>query len=58
MIDVSPTEYLFVPGEITVQKGDVVRFVQTSSAMPHNVEFRAVPEGTSLGDARTGAGWS
>lgn len=51
MVDISPTEYAFEPAEFTAKPGDIVRFVQTSTT-PHNVEFRGVPEGTSLnGDA-------
>ena len=53
MVDVSNTEYQFEPSEITVQPGDTVRFVQTG-AMPHNVDFRVMPEGTDLGDAKMG----
>lgn len=53
MVDVSNTEYKFEPSEITVQPGDTVRFVQ-AGAMPHNVDFRVMPEGTDLGDARMG----
>ncbi len=52
-VDVSPTEYRFEPADITVRLGDTVRFIQ-SSPMPHNVEFRDVPEGTDLGDVRMG----
>jgi len=53
MVDVSNTEFKFEPAEITVQPGDTVRFVQ-SGAMPHNVDFRTLPEGTDLGDAKMG----
>lgn len=54
MVDKSPTEFVFEPAEVTVRPGDVVRFVQTG-VMPHNVEFRAVPEGVELaGDVQMG----
>lgn len=52
-VDISPTEYKFDPAEITVSPGDTIRFEQTS-AMPHNVEFKAVPVGTKLGDVKVG----
>ncbi len=53
MVDVSTTEFKFDPAEISVQPGDTVRFVQ-AGAMPHNVDFRVMPEGTDLGDAKMG----
>jgi len=53
MVDVSVTEYVFEPAEITVKPGDTVKFEQTSST-PHNVEFRVVPEGSDPGDQKMG----
>lgn len=53
MVDVSATEYRFVPAAITANAGDTVRFEQTA-AMPHNVDFRDVPATTKLGDSKTG----
>ncbi len=47
MIDKSPVEFVFEPPTVTVRQGDIVRFVQTST-MPHNVEFRTGPDGSSL----------
>ena len=44
MVDISATEFKFEPADITVKRGDIVRWVQTT-AMPHNVEFRAGPDG-------------
>jgi plastocyanin len=38
---------------VTAGAGDTVRFVQ-AGAMPHNVDFKAVPAGTNLAAARTG----
>jgi len=54
MVDRSATEYAFEPAEITARPGDVIRFVQTSATMPHNVEFRTPPAGSNLGAARSG----
>ena len=53
MVDKSLTEYSFEPAVFTVQSGDIVKFVQTST-MPHNVDFRGVPEGTNLNGSRVG----
>lgn len=53
MVDVSPMEFVFEPSDLTVRPGDIVRFVQ-AGVMPHNVEFRDVPAGADLGDARLG----
>jgi plastocyanin len=43
----------FQPSEIAVQRGDTVRFLQTSSA-PHNVAFRKRPKTAKPGGAATG----
>lgn len=53
MVDKSLTEYAFEPADIVVNRGDVVRFVQTSST-PHNVEFKELAAGTSLNGDRVG----
>jgi len=53
MVDVSDTEFKFEPAELTVQPGDVVQFVATS-ATPHNVDFRVLPDGVDLGDQTVG----
>lgn len=53
MVDISPTEFAFEPAEIRARPGDVIRFVQTG-LMPHNVEFRDVPDGARLEDAKMG----
>ena len=53
MIDVSDTEFVFEPSELTVNPGDVVQFVATS-ATPHNVDFRSLPDGVDLGDQTVG----
>ena len=46
-------DFAFRPARITANPGDVLRFVQQGD-MPHNVEFREVPDGVDLGDARMG----
>lgn len=46
---VNMVDFGFDPTEITVLPGDTVRFVQTT-ATPHNVEFRTVPEGAELAE--------
>ncbi len=48
MVDKSPTEFHFEPAQLTVQRGDTVRFLQTGTT-PHNVEFQNPPPGTALG---------
>ena len=53
MVHKSPSEFVFEPANITVRRGDIVRFVQTSTS-PHNVEFRDVPEGTELNGSTVG----
>jgi len=53
MVDVSDTEFKFEPAELTVNPGDVVQFVATS-ATPHNVDFRSLPDGVDLGDQTVG----
>lgn len=53
MVDKSATEYAFVPAEINVTPGTIVRFEMTGM-MPHNVEFKDAPSGTNLGAAQFG----
>ncbi len=53
MVDKSVTEFAFEPANVTVKRGDVIRFVQTSTT-PHNVEFKDGPEGTDLNGGRVG----
>ena len=53
MVDVSTTEFSFEPAELTVKLGDVVTFVATS-ATPHNVDFRSMPDGVDLGGQTVG----
>jgi plastocyanin len=53
MVDISPTEYAFEPAAITARPGDVIQFVQ-AGVMPHNVEFREGPAGTTFGEIRMG----
>ena len=53
MVDKSATQYVFEPADITVAPGTVVRF-ELTGFIPHNVEFKDVPAGTDLGDARFG----
>lgn len=53
MVDTGGGQWRFEPADIDVRPGDVVRFVQDDIA-PHNVEFKDVPSGTDLGDARMG----
>ncbi len=48
MVDKSATAFNFEPAQITVQRGDTVRFLQTGTT-PHNVEFQNPPPGTTLG---------
>ncbi len=45
--------YQFSPTEVTVQRGDTVRWVQDSDA-PHNVQFDNTPKGAKLGGAQSG----
>lgn len=53
MTEVSPNDMRFEPADLTVWRGDVVRFVH-AGAMPHNVEFRRTPSGARLGSLRQG----
>lgn len=53
MVDKSAGQWRFEPSEVDVRQGDTVRFV-LDDVVPHNVEFKKVPQGTKLGDARVG----
>lgn len=53
MVDKSATEYAFEPSEITVEPGQIVRFVQ-AGAVPHNVEFKNTPAGSAVDEIRVG----
>jgi plastocyanin len=55
MVEQSPTAMRFEPAEVTIHRGDVVRFVDTG-VQPHNVAFvqGEVPAGANLGTAMTG----
>lgn len=53
MIDKSATSYAFEPSLITVTPGQTIRFVQ-KGGVPHNVEFKTLPPGAQLDDARMG----
>ena len=53
MVDRGGGQWRFAPADIQVTPGDVVRFVQDDVA-PHNVEFKDVPGGTTLGGAAMG----
>lgn len=53
MIDQGLYGMAFDPTRVTVHRGDTVRFVQAGN-LPHNVEFKSVPEQTDLGTLRIG----
>jgi plastocyanin len=53
MVDGASYGMRFDPVRVTVRRGDTLRFTQTGG-MPHNVEFRSVPDGTELGGQRVG----
>lgn len=53
MTQVSATRFAFEPAQIVAHPGDTVRFVQ-SGVMPHNVQFKRVAPGASLGAAMMG----
>jgi plastocyanin len=41
MVDISMTSFAFEPAEITVKRGDVVKWIHAGTlGQPHNVEFR------------------
>ena len=53
MVEVGPMNFAFKPDRITVRAGDIVRFTQAGQ-LPHNVEFKATPDGAALGDQQIG----
>ncbi len=53
MVDKSTAQWRFEPATVTVRPGDTIRWIQ-EDIVPHNVEFRDVPESASLGDATMG----
>jgi plastocyanin len=53
MVDKSTAQWRFEPETVTVTPGDTVRWVQEDD-VPHNVEFREVPDDSELGDATMG----
>ncbi len=41
MVDKSPTEFAFEPANVTVKRGDTIRWIYAGSlGQPHNVDFR------------------
>ena len=41
MVDISLTSFAFEPADITVNRGDIIRWTNAGTlGMPHNVEFR------------------
>ena len=53
LVDKPGGQFAFEPATIVAQRGDTVRFIQTSSA-PHNVHFKSTPKGAKLGAATSG----
>jgi plastocyanin len=53
MVDKPGSQFAFEPSTVAVQRGDTLRFLQSSSA-PHNVHFEKTPKGAKLGAATTG----
>ncbi|MGE0439621.1 MAG: plastocyanin/azurin family copper-binding protein [Gemmatimonadales bacterium] len=53
MVDISATEYKYSPASVVAAPGDTIRFEQTT-VMPHNVEFRDVPAGSTIDGIKTG----
>jgi plastocyanin len=54
MIDQGNAQWRFEPANISVRPGDTVRWIQ-EDVVPHNVEFKDVPDDADLGDATMGA---
>jgi plastocyanin len=50
MVDKPNGQFAFEPAALTAQRGDTVRFLQSSTA-PHNIHFRKMPKGAKLGAA-------
>ena len=53
MVDKPGGHFAFEPATFFAQRGDTVRFVQSSTA-PHNVHFKKTPKGAKLGSAAVG----
>lgn len=53
MVDKGGAQWRFMPDKITVIRGDIVRFIQ-KDVVPHNVEFKDVPDKSNLGDLMMG----
>ena len=53
LVEKANAQFAFEPAAIVAQRGDTVRFIQSSSA-PHNVHFDKVPKGAKLGAATVG----
>lgn len=53
MVDKPNAQFAFEPTSVAAQRGDTVRFLQSSSA-PHNVHFEKTPKGAKLGTASSG----
>lgn len=53
MIEKSATSYAFSPSEVTVERGQTLRFVQEGQ-VPHNVEFKDPPDESRLDGIRMG----
>ena len=53
MVDKGGGQWRFEPSEIVVRGGDVVRFVQ-ADIVPHNVQFKKIPDGSDLGASLMG----
>ncbi|MEO8881015.1 MAG: plastocyanin/azurin family copper-binding protein [Gemmatimonadaceae bacterium] len=54
MVEKPGGHFAFEPAAFSVQRGDTVRFVQSSTA-PHNVHFKQTPKGAKLGTDATGS---
>jgi plastocyanin len=53
MVDKPNAQFGFEPATIVAERGDTVRFLQSSSA-PHNVHFEKTPKGAKLGNESSG----
>lgn len=53
MIEKSPTSFAFEPSRVTVRPGQTVRFLQ-AGMVPHNVEFKDLPDGVQIDDVKMG----
>ena len=53
MVDEGAAQWRFVPDHVRAQPGSIVRFVM-DDIVPHNVEFRELPDGTDLRNSKMG----